>query len=228
MNFAVLLSGCGVYDGSEIHEAVLSLLCIEKAGHTYQCVAPDKCQYHVVNHLNGEVQEGEARNVRVEAARIARGKVLSTAEIDVDSFNFLLIPGGFGAAKNLNQWAILEAQGKVDESVQELIFAFYDARKPIAALCIAPTLLAQIFHSRGISATLTVGSDQFASPYDITGISNAIREIGCPVQMKAVPEIAVDRENRLVTAPCYMMETGISGVYENICNAINVLVSMGE
>jgi len=225
--FAVLLAGCGVYDGSEIHEAVLSLLCIEQAGHTYRCVAPDKWQYHVVNHHTGAVQEGERRHVRVEAARIARGPVLSPAEVEVTEFDYLLIPGGFGAAKNLNEWAMSGPAGTVDATVEQLIHAFHDARKPIAALCIAPTVLAQVFHGRGISTTLTVGSDELPSPNDIAGVSRALRTLDCTVQMKPVPEVQVDPENRIVSAPCYMMETGIGGVYENIRATIEALLRLG-
>jgi enhancing lycopene biosynthesis protein 2 len=141
-NVAVLLSGCGVYDGSEIHEAVLTLLAVAEAGAQYQCIASDKLQYHTINHLNGE-QEVDNRNILQESARIARGDIQALSAVKVADFDALLIPGGFGAAKNLNQWAIAGPDGDIDAAVKKLILDFIQAGKPIGAMCMGPTVLAK-------------------------------------------------------------------------------------
>ena len=122
---AVVLAGCGVYDGSEINEAVLTLLCLEQQGASYQCFAPDVEQMHVINHLTGEPAEGESRNVLVEAARIARGNIKGLAEAQVGEFDALVVPGGFGAAKNLSDFAVAGAAMQVQPDFLALARAFH-------------------------------------------------------------------------------------------------------
>ncbi|MES2627517.1 MAG: isoprenoid biosynthesis glyoxalase ElbB [Bacteroidota bacterium] len=209
MKTAVLLAGSGVYDGSEIHEATFALLHIEQQGGSYQCFAPDKEQFHVVNHLTGE-PTSERRNVLVESARIARGAVLSLEELKVSDFDALVIPGGFGAAKNLNQWAISGPDGEIDELVRNAIRAFKDAGKPICGLCMGPTVIAKAFEGTTTSAILTVGTTVENSPYDIAAISAGMQSIGARPEMAGKKEISIDHENKIVTAPCYMMEATIS------------------
>ena len=139
---AVVLSGCGVYDGAEINEAVLSLLSLEQQGATYQCFAPDIEQMHVINHLTGEPVDGETRNVRVEAARIARGNVLDLAGAKAADYDALLVPGGFGAAKNLCNFAVAGAEMEVQPDFLQVAREFHQAGKPIGLICIAPVMAA--------------------------------------------------------------------------------------
>jgi enhancing lycopene biosynthesis protein 2 len=222
----VLLAGCGVYDGSEIQEAVFSLLAIDLHGAEAVCFAPNKDQHHVVNHLNGKASL-EQRNVLIESARIVRGKIQSLKRISVNDFDALVIPGGFGAAKNLNQWAINGPDGKIDEDVKRLLVATVNAKKPLVGLCMGPTVIAQALGEK-FSPLVTVGSDQEASPYEIKEISEGMESLGAKVIMKTINEVLVDTDNKIITAPCYMMEATIGQVYKNTMMAIDELFNLLE
>jgi enhancing lycopene biosynthesis protein 2 len=141
----VVLSGCGVYDGAEIHESVITLLAIDRAGAKALCMAPNEDQLHVVNHLTGEVAEGETRNVLVESARIARGEVQDIADVEPDDMDALILPGGFGAAKNLCTFGVDGPDCRINEPVARLIRGVAAARKPIGAMCSAPATVAKAF-----------------------------------------------------------------------------------
>ncbi|MFC5408309.1 isoprenoid biosynthesis glyoxalase ElbB [Larkinella bovis] len=225
MKIGVLLHGNGVYDGTEIHEAVLTLLALAEVGAETICLAPDVPQYHVVNHLTGE-EMPENRNVLVESARIARGNIRNLASLTADELDALVMPGGFGTAKNITKWAFEGPQGAILEPVRKLIVDLVSQKKPIVGLCMSPTTIAKALEGSGVSAHLTVGSDQEDSPYEISGIAAGIQSLGQQVEMKTVREIAVDRENRIITAPCYMMEASILDVRENIRAAIDALVDL--
>jgi enhancing lycopene biosynthesis protein 2 len=225
MTIGVLLAGSGVYDGSEIHEATFTLLAIAQAGHTALCMAPNKLQAHVVNHLTGE-EMPEQRNVLVESARIARGDIRDVTTVVVSELDGLVIPGGFGAAKNLNRWAFEGPAGAIDAEVRRLIVQLVEARKPIAALCMGPTVLAKALEGTDVHAWLTVGTTSEASEYDIAAISSGIEALGHTADMKTVREITVDRMNRFVSAPCYMMEAGIDDVYANVKQAVQALIEL--
>lgn len=225
MKIGVLLAGCGVYDGSEIHEAVFTLLAIEENGAEALCIAPNIDQHHVINHLNGEVQN-ENRNVLVESARIARGNVIALNKLNINTLDALVIPGGFGAAKNLNKWAISGPDGSIEPEVEKLIQDLLSAKKPIAGLCMGPTVIAKALEKTGKHAQLTVGSTAEASPYDIAGISTGMEKTGAIAAMKTIREIEIDRSLGIVTAPCYMMEASISEVRKNIKQAVDELISM--
>ncbi len=222
---SVLLAGCGVYDGSEIHEAVLTLLAIEEAGASYQCFAPDKDQLHVINHITGEPMD-EKRNVLVESARIARGNIKPLAELSANDYDALVIPGGFGAAKNLNQWALKGPEGELDPQVKQSIVAFHGAGKALCGLCMGPTVLAQAL--TGVPIELTVGTTREKSPYDIAGINAGMQSLGARPVEKTVREVAVDTERKIVTAPCYMMEASILDVRNNVQQAIRALLELIE
>ncbi len=221
---AVLLAGSGVYDGSEIHEAVFALLSIERAGASYQCFAPDKDQLHVIDHTTGEAAP-EKRNVLVESARIARGNVKPVSALSVEAFDALLIPGGFGAAKNLNQWAIKGPAGELDPQVKRAIVEFHAAGKPLCGLCMGPTVIAQALGDAA-SVELTVGTTEEPSPYDIAGIHAGMQSLGARPILRTVRQVAVDREHKVVTAPCYMMEATIVDVHDNVQQAVNALVAL--
>lgn len=225
MKIGVILAGCGVYDGSEIHEAVFTLLAIDELGAEAICMAPDVKQHHVVNHLNGEEMD-EQRNVLVESARIARGQIKSLDEVNIDELDGLVIPGGFGAAKNLNKWAISGPDGDILPEVVKVIRSFVENKKPVAGLCMGPTVIAKALEGSGVNATLTVGSTAAESPYDIVGISAGMESIGATAAMRTLQEVEVDGKNLIVTAPCYMMEGSISDVRNNIHAAIKELISL--
>lgn len=225
VKIGVLLSGSGVYDGSEIHEAVLTLLAIDQQGAKAICVAPNIKQHHVVNHLTG-AEMNEERNVMVESARIARGEVTALNEFDYSTIDALVIPGGFGAAKNLNKWAFAGHKGEINEEVKELIVKCFEASKPIAAMCMGPTVVAKALAEKGLAEKLTVGSVNSLSPYDIADISNGMNALGADTQMAEAYETVVDIENKIVTCPCYMMDATIAVVNEGINETIKKLVGL--
>ena len=219
MKVAVLLSGSGVYDGTEIQEAVLSLLALNIRGIDYQCCAPNVDQHHVINHLTGE-ESNETRNVMTESARIARGDIKASYEIKASEYDGLVIPGGFGTAKNHTKWAFSGPEGEIETSVKQLILDFRNSNKPILGLCMGPTTIAKAFQDSEVHATLTVGSTKEASPYEIDAISAGMESIGAKAEMKTLEEISIDPENKIITAPCYMMEADIGQVHKNIDMAV--------
>lgn len=225
MKIGVIFSGSGVYDGTEIQEGVFTLLAIKKVGAEAVCFAPDIEQHHVINHITGE-EMNESRNVLVESARIARGEIQSLAEFDASQLDALVIPGGFGAAKNLTGWAFSGPDGEINEQVEHAIISMVKSNKPIAGLCMGPTVIAKALENSGVSATLTIGSTDAPSPYEIEAISQGIEKTGATAVMKTIEEIAVDTENKIVTAPCYMMEADILQIRNNVQKAIDTLVKL--
>jgi enhancing lycopene biosynthesis protein 2 len=219
MKIGVLLHGNGVYDGTEIQESVFTLLALAELGAEAICIAPNIAQHHVVNHLTGE-EMPESRNVLVESARIARGDIRDLATIASDELDGLVMPGGFGTAKNITKWAFEGPQGPILEPIKRLILDLVQQKKPIVGLCMSPTTIAKALEGSPISAQLTVGTDQESSPYDISAISNGVRSLGQEVAMHSVQEICIDSENRIITAPCYMMEASVLDVRNNIKAAI--------
>ncbi|OFI33562.1 isoprenoid biosynthesis glyoxalase ElbB [Alteromonas lipolytica] len=212
---AVILSGCGVYDGAEIHESVLTLLSILKHGGSYQCFAPDKPQLHVVNHLTGEVVEGESRNVLAESARITRGKVKPVTECNADDFDLLILPGGFGAAKNLCTFAIDGPDCQFDEDVLSVCKAFAEAGKPAAYACIAPALAAKVY---GTSVNLTIGNDE--------GTASALEQFGVKHQNCTVTDVVIDQDAKLVTTPAYMLGQNMLEVAEGLDKMVQAVFAL--
>ena len=225
MKIGVLLSGCGVYDGVEIQEAVLTMLAIEEQGAEVVCISIDDTQYHVINHLNGEVMN-EKRNMLVEAARIARGKIHEISTIAPADIDALVIPGGFGSAKNFTKWAFSGPEGEIDAKVKLLIVNMVNVGKPIAALCVSPVVVAKALEGSTISAQMTIGSTAEASPYDINGFSAGLKATGVLVDMKTITEIDIDTKNKIISAPCYMMEATLLEVRQNISTAIKALIRL--
>lgn len=223
MKIGVILSGCGVYDGSEIQEAVFTLLSIAENGAEYVCFAPDKNQAHVINHMNGQ-EMPEQRNVLTESARICRGEILDIRTADVRELDALVIPGGFGAAKNLNRWAFEGPDGSIDTEVCRIIREMVTAGKPIAGLCMGPTVIAKALEGTGIQVNLTVGSTVEKSPYDIAGIQAGMKSVGAHPVDRTLREIETDLQHKIISAPCYMMEGNILQVRKNIQMAIEALV----
>lgn len=209
--FAVILSGNGVYDGSEIHEAVMSLYAIQLHECDYELFAPDMLQHHVINHYNGEEMH-EQRNVLVEASRIARGQIKPLSEFSESKFDILLIPGGFGAAKNLSSFAFDGPECKVNPEVESAIISMHRAGKPIGALCIAPVILARVLG--GIR--VTIGTDPETS--------NALETMGASSIKTQQREIVIDQKNKLVTSPCYMLESSLIDIAEGAKNTVKALL----
>lgn len=194
---AVVLSGCGVFDGAELNESVLTLLHVAKLGASYQCFAPDIDQMHVINHLTGE-EMNETRNVLVEAARIARGEIQSITELDVAQYDALLIPGGFGAAKNLSDFAVNGANAKVQADMLNVCKAFADAEKPVGYICIAPAMIPLVY---GKATKATIGNDQDTAA--------ALNSMGAEHITCAVDDIVVDEDKKVVSTPAYMLAQSI-------------------
>lgn len=225
MKIGVLLSGCGVYDGSEVQEAVLALLAIAEAGGEAVCIGIDENQFHVVNHITGEEQK-ESRNMMVEAARIARGKIVEINDVTPADIDALVIPGGFGNAKNLTDWAFKGADSTISASVKLLIVNMINVGKPIAALCVSPVVVAKALEDSDIHPTLTIGSNKDESPYDIQGFVDGLENVGAKTVMKLKDEIHIDKENKIVTAPCFMMNSDLLTLRNNIANAINAAIEL--
>jgi enhancing lycopene biosynthesis protein 2 len=225
MKFGILLSGCGVYDGAEIQEATMAMLAIVEAGHEYQCISLNKEQHHVINHLTGEEQD-ERRNMMVEAARIARGEVVESKNVAPADIDALVIPGGFGSAKSFSKWAFLGPEGEIDDEIKLLIVNMVNIGKPVCALCVSPVLVAKALEGSGINVNMTLGSDQESSPYDIPGFNAGIESVGAKAEMKTIKEILIDSENKIVTAPCYMMDANILEIRNNVKQAIEATVSL--
>jgi enhancing lycopene biosynthesis protein 2 len=212
-SFAVVLSGCGVYDGTEIHEAVLTLLAIDRAGGSAACFAPDREQMHVVNHLTGEVT-AKSRNVLVESARIARGKISPLSAFKADDFDALIFPGGFGAAKNLSSFAIDGPSCSVDADVAAAIKAMHRAGRPIGALCIAPAVIAKVLGN----VSLTIGSD--------AGTAAAIEAMGATHCPTTHAEVVVDRAHKVVTSPCYMLDASIGQIADGAAATVAAILKL--
>lgn len=222
MKIGVLLSGCGIYDGAEIHEATMTLLSIAEIGAQAVCISVDKNQHHVVNHLTGE-EMPQKRNMLVESARIARGNVSNIMDIDPLDIDALVIPGGFGSAKNFTSWAFDGPDGSILPEVKLLIVNLLNVGKPVAALCVSPVVMAKALEGSNIHAKMTIGSDEMESPYDIKSFSSGLESLGATTEMKTVEEILIDKENKIVTAPCYMMDASILDIRRNVRSAIEAL-----
>jgi enhancing lycopene biosynthesis protein 2 len=222
MKIGVLLSGCGVYDGAEIHESVLTLLALAEAGHEALCISVDDKQHHVINHITGE-EMNESRNMLIESARIARGAVREISKISPADIDALVIPGGFGNAKNFTNWAFYGPSGEIRSDVKLLIVNLINVGKPIVALCVSPVVLAKALEGSNISLNLTIGSTKSASPYTISGFMEGINSTGAQTIERELNEVLIDKENKIISAPCYMMDATILEIHKNIKQAIDAL-----
>jgi len=216
---AVVLAGSGVYDGSEIQEAVLTLLRLDEKGADVTVFAPKTKQMHVINHLTSRPVK-ENRNVLVESARITRGAVKPLSEATA-RFDALVIPGGFGAAKNLCNFAVKGAACTVNKDLEKLILAYHKAKKPVAAFCIAPVILARVLGKAGIKAKVTVGKDKDPA-------AAAINKMGGEHVECAVDGIVIDRLNKVVSTPAYMLGPSVAPVSKGIFKAVDATLKLIE
>lgn len=211
---AVVLAGCGVFDGAEIYESVLTLLSLEREGAEVQCFAPDVPQMHVLNHMTGE-EMNESRNVLIEAARIPRGDIKDLKQAKVEDFDALVVPGGFGAAKNLSNFAVAGAECEVQADFLNFAQAMHQAGKPIGLVCIAPAMAARIV---GEGVQCTIGDDA-----EVAGAIDAMggQHINCPVN-----QTVVDPAKKLVSTPAYMLANRISDAADGIDELVKQVLTM--
>ncbi|MDX1776342.1 MAG: isoprenoid biosynthesis glyoxalase ElbB [Desulfobulbales bacterium] len=213
VNIAVILSGCGNKDGAEIHESVMTLWAIHKHGADFQCFAPDIPQHHVLNFISGR-EMAEERNVMVEAARIARGNIKDLAEYNADDFAALIIPGGLGVAKNLSTFAFDGPHCHVNKDLERAVRETAAQGKPIGALCIAPAIIARILGE----VEVTIGSD--------AATEAAIIQMGAKHAKTTHGEIVIDREKKVVTTPCYMLEARVDQIGAGAENLVKAVLQM--
>ena len=213
----VLLSGCGVQDGSEIHEAVLCLLALDRHGAQAVCTAPDLHQHEVVNHLTGEATTGERRNALVESARIARGKIRRIDTIKATDLDAILVPGGFGATKNLCNYHMAHDKARPRPEVARLLKEMHVAKKPIGALCLGPVVLAAVFRD-GAHLKLTIGHD--------AKTAEALGQMGAVHEVCAAGDICVDEANKIVSSPAYMLAAGPAELWTGIDKLVERLLQM--
>lgn len=213
--FAVVLSGCGVYDGTEIHEATLTLYAIKKMGADYEIFAPDAEQYHTINHETGKPTK-EKRNVLTESARIARGKITPLNEYKASKFTGIIFPGGYGVAKNLCTFGIDGPKCKVLPAVEKAIKDTAKLGKPIGALCIAPVLIARVLGN----VSVTVGSD--------AGTIKAIETLGAKHIKTTHGEVSIDPVNKIITSPCYMLDATIDQIGDGAINVVKEMLKLAR
>lgn len=210
----VVLSGCGFMDGAEIHESVCTLLALDKAGAEVKCFAPD-VELDVVNHLGGEAT-GEKRNALHESARIARGEVEDVKNANASELDALIFPGGFGAAKNLSNFAEKGAECELNDDVAKLVKDMHAAEKPIGSICIAPALIARALGEH--HPKLTIGNDE--------GTAGALEKMGATHCECPTTEFVVDKEKKLVSTPAYMLGPNVAAVYEGIEKTVNEVLAL--
>lgn len=213
---AVILSGCGVFDGAEIHESVLTLLALDRAGAEIICAAPDAEQHHVINHATGEAIPGEKRFVLIESARIARGQVLPVRKLNAADIDAVVLPGGFGAAKNISTFAVKGEQASVNKEVAEFLITAQEAGKPIGFACIAPAIAAQLFGSQGVQ--FTIGND--------AGTARALekwggKHIDCPVD-----DVVIDSRLKIISTPAYMLAGRITEAEAGINKMVKEVLAL--
>ena len=216
-HIAVILSGCGVFDGSEIYESTLAFLAIEHNGSTYECFAPNIPQAKVVNHLTGEEVAGETRNVLVESARLCRGEIKDLNELKVEDFDAMVLPGGFGAATSLSDFATKGADATINDGVYKAVRSFADVKKPVGFICIAPALIPLIY-KKGVQ--VTIGNDEETAA--------AITKMGAIHVECSVDDFVADLVKKVVTTPAFMLAKNITEANTGIENMVTELISMCE
>ena len=214
----VVLSGCGVNDGAEIHESVITMLFLDRAGAEMVLMAPNIDQLHVINHATGKEIEGESRNVLVESARIARGEIKDIVDVTSEDIDALIFPGGFGVAKNLCDYAMAGANCSVNPDVFRLVSEVHSAEKPIGVICISPAMMGKVMEKMGEKVSLTIGNDE-QTANDL--ITMGAKHVTCPVQ-----EIVVDKDKKVVSTPAYMLAGRISEAADGIEKLVKEVINL--
>ncbi|EKT59994.1 isoprenoid biosynthesis glyoxalase ElbB [Providencia sneebia] len=213
-SIAVILSGCGVFDGSEIHESVLTMLSLSKNNAEVHFFAPDDNQPSVINHITGE-EKAEYRNQMEEASRISRGKIAPLSSADANKLDGLIIPGGFGAAKNLCNFAEKGSDCEINKELLSLVQQMYQQKKPLGLICIAPVMLPKLLNT---SVELTIGNDE--------KIIAEIEKMGGRHITCTVDDIVVDHANKVITTPAYMLANSISEAEVGINKLVEKVLEM--
>lgn len=220
---AIILSGCGNRDGSELQETLSLMLAIDRRGWEYQCFAPEGL-FEVVPHITvpdeeeeGTVVDMEQRDIFVESARVARGELLPLEQYTPDGYDALALPGGMGAARNLSTYAFDGKRMEVVDAVADAILSTYRAQKPVVAMCIAPMVLARVLGRYEVRLTLGPDNNQ---------ASGVARELGCVVEGCGATEVCVDAEHKVLTTPAYMAATRISEIFEGAEHLVEALAAM--
>ncbi len=213
--FAVILAGCGVFDGAEIHEATMTLYAIMKNGGIYDIFAPNINQHHVINHITGE-EMPENRNVLVESARIARGKINDLNVFKASEYDAIIFPGGFGVAKNFSDFAFKGANQTVNQQIEQVIKEMAALKKPIGALCISPAIVAKVLEG----VEITIGQDK--------GTADAIEAMGANHIKSMHGEVVIDTKYKVVTTPCYMLDANILHIADGANNLVKAIFKLFE
>jgi enhancing lycopene biosynthesis protein 2 len=212
---AIILSGCGFLDGSEVYESVLTFLALDKAGVAYQCFAPDIPQYRVMNYITGQEVPNEKRNVLIESARLARGEIKPISQACASDFSAAIFPGGFGAALNLSDFALKGAECSINPDVEQFAKAMFAQHKPLGFICIAPALIPKIC---GKGVKCTIGND--------VNTASQLTAMGAIHQNCTVGEIVVDEQHKVVTTPAYMLGQSIAEVAQGIEKLVAKVVAL--
>ncbi len=218
--FAIVLSGCGVFDGSEIHEAVCTMLAVDQCGCEYQCFAPNTWQARTIDHFTGHAVaiagDEDNRNVLAESARISRGNIKDLSEFKASEYDAIVFPGGFGAALNLSDFAVKGAECDVNVEVKRALEESWQQGIVIGAMCIAPTVIARVLGKKGIK--ITIGNDK--------KLASGVEKMGAEHQNCAATEVCVDSENKIVTTPCYMLATSLKEIAEGTRNLVDEMLEL--
>lgn len=213
--FAVVLAGCGVFDGSEVHEAVSTLISIKKYGCDYVCFSLDKPQFHVINHQIQQPVENESRNIIIESARISRGEIKPLDEYRPEDFDALIFPGGFGVAKNFFSFAIHGPDCEIDNDIKNAILKTHAAGKCIGAMCISTALIARAFKDTNIKPKVTGGKEN--------ELFEAIQFMGGESIPCDAKNCCIDQENKIFTTPAYISATDIYEVFQGVDSLISAI-----
>ena len=213
----VVLSGCGAQDGAEIHESVITLLALDRAGAEVTIMAPDMNQFHVINHLNNE-EIDTSRNILIESARIARGNIVDVANVTGDELDALIFPGGTGMAKNIFDYAMVGPDCTVIKDVQRLTMEIIESGKPLGAICIAPVMVAKVLQKMGRSGKVTGGCNE--------QITTDINSMGIETESVDAGEIVVDEKNKIVSTPAYVEAKSIKESAEGIEKLVTKVLEM--
>ena len=205
--FAVILAGCGSFDGSEIHETTLGLLAIDEQGGSYDCYAPNQEQGRTLNFYTKEVvaTKGQAgnRNILEEGGRIARGNIKPISELNIADYDAIIFPGGMGTVYNWCDYAEKGVNCTVLPEIAQAMETAYLSGKWVGAMCIAPVIVAKVLGKYGVH--ITIGNDPQTA-------SNVI-QMGAIHEERTATQACIDKEHHIATTPCYMLAKSIKEIY---------------
>jgi len=219
MKVAVLLSGCGIGDGSQIEEVILTYLALDKYQVDYICIAPDKNQMHTFNHFTETVEESETRNILVESSRIGRGKISPLSSIKYDEIDALILPGGQGVFKNLSDYIVAHELFKVDEEVEQIIKTFHSSQKPIGAICGALLLVGKSLNNEKSNIKLSTSNDSFVK---------ALRHTNTTLVNVKSSESYLDLDNKIVSTPAFLGTQNLFEMMLGIDDLVKKLIELHE